>query len=172
MGSLISQRTQQSGTRVEPVCGRHRHTAGSAPRNGKSPTPPPDGWGVSACCLRSCLGANQPKPGVLVSFTVRLCLAQVEYSQRYAETTQAHSLCHLLGEAHILLRAALLQRGAEQQSSEGDAAEAQQTDPQEQKNHRELDEALTQNCAQLGDCFSRSDGENSCKQPCMTSDRF
>uniref|UniRef100_H3D451 HPS3 biogenesis of lysosomal organelles complex 2 subunit 1 n=1 Tax=Tetraodon nigroviridis TaxID=99883 RepID=H3D451_TETNG len=86
----------------------------------------------------------------------------VEYSQRYAETTQAHSLCHLLGEAHILLRAALLQRGAEQQSSEGDAAEAQQTDPQEQKNHRELDEALTQNCAQLGDCFSSDRSSQDC----------
>lgn len=85
-------------------------------------------------------------------FTVRLYLTQVEYSQRYAETnTQAQSLRHLLSEAHILLRASLLQRGAEQQSAEGETA------PQEQGNHGELDEALRQNCAQLGDSFSRYD---------------
>lgn len=114
--------------------------------------------------LTSLLGANQAKPGVSLSCTVPLCLAQVEYSQRYAETTQAHSLWHLLSEAHILLRAALLQRGAEQQSSEGGTAESQHTEPQKQKNHGELDEALKQNCAQLGDCFSRSDRENACEQ--------
>lgn len=83
-------------------------------------------------------------------------LTQAEYSQRYAETNmQAQSLWHLLSEAHILLRASLLQRGAEEQTAKGGSAETQQTDPQKQRNRRELDEALRQNCAQLGDCFSR-----------------
>eukprot|EP00066_Takifugu_rubripes_P030482 XP_011619748.1 PREDICTED: Hermansky-Pudlak syndrome 3 protein homolog isoform X2 [Takifugu rubripes] len=83
-----------------------------------------------------------------------------EYSQRYAETNmQAQSLWHLLSEAHILLRASLLQRGAEEQIAKGGSAETQQTDPQKQRNHGELDEALRQNCAQLGDCFSRSSQE-------------
>uniref|UniRef100_A0A3B4XY45 HPS3 biogenesis of lysosomal organelles complex 2 subunit 1 n=1 Tax=Seriola lalandi dorsalis TaxID=1841481 RepID=A0A3B4XY45_SERLL len=74
-----------------------------------------------------------------------LCVSvcQVEYSRHYAETNpQAQSLRHLLSEAHLLLRAALLQTSEQQQKSEGDAAE--------------LEEALRQNCAQLGDCFSRA----------------
>uniref|UniRef100_A0A4W6F700 HPS3 biogenesis of lysosomal organelles complex 2 subunit 1 n=1 Tax=Lates calcarifer TaxID=8187 RepID=A0A4W6F700_LATCA len=63
----------------------------------------------------------------------------VEYSQHYAETSpQAQSLRHLLSEAHLLLRASLLQTSEQQQHSE------------------ELEEALRQNCAQLGDCFSRA----------------
>uniref|UniRef100_A0A3Q1GXC8 HPS3 biogenesis of lysosomal organelles complex 2 subunit 1 n=1 Tax=Anabas testudineus TaxID=64144 RepID=A0A3Q1GXC8_ANATE len=58
----------------------------------------------------------------------------VEYSQRYVETNpQAQSLRHLLSEAHLLLRASLLQTSEQ----------------------RELEEAFRQNCAQLGDCFSR-----------------
>uniref|UniRef100_A0A8C7YCI4 HPS3 biogenesis of lysosomal organelles complex 2 subunit 1 n=1 Tax=Oryzias sinensis TaxID=183150 RepID=A0A8C7YCI4_9TELE len=58
----------------------------------------------------------------------------VEYSSRYVQTTpQSHSLRHLLSEAHLLLRACLLQT------------------PEE-----ELEEALRQNSAQLGDCFSRA----------------
>lgn len=68
---------------------------------------------------------------------------------------QAQSLWHLLSEAHILLRASLLQRGAEEQTAKGGSAETQQTDPQKQRNRGELGEALRQNCAQLGDCFSR-----------------
>uniref|UniRef100_A0A8C9YNR8 HPS3 biogenesis of lysosomal organelles complex 2 subunit 1 n=1 Tax=Sander lucioperca TaxID=283035 RepID=A0A8C9YNR8_SANLU len=65
----------------------------------------------------------------------------VEYSQRYVETNpQAQSLRHLLSEAHLLLRASLLQTPEQQGNIEG---------------HPELEEALRQNCAQLGDCFSR-----------------
>ncbi|XP_070765076.1 BLOC-2 complex member HPS3-like [Enoplosus armatus] len=93
----------------------------------------------------------------------------VEYSQRYAETSpQAESLRHLLSEAHLLLRASLLQTSGQQQqqqqqSSEGDPAASPQTDadgPAEkqtaaQTDSQELEEALRQNCAQLGDCFSR-----------------
>ncbi|XP_061831508.2 BLOC-2 complex member HPS3 isoform X1 [Nerophis lumbriciformis] len=81
----------------------------------------------------------------------------VEYSQHYAQTNlQAQCLWHLLSEAHLLLRAALLQSSLQQHQSNGDPAdshsEAQvivQTDGQE------LEEALRENCAQLGDCFSR-----------------
>ncbi|XP_008282511.1 BLOC-2 complex member HPS3 isoform X3 [Stegastes partitus] len=72
----------------------------------------------------------------------------VEYSQRYAETNpQAQSLQHLLSEAHLLLRASLLHK-TEQQQNRNPAASVQ-TDTQE------LEEAVRQNCAQLGDCFSR-----------------
>lgn len=81
---------------------------------------------------------------------------QVEYSQRYAETNQlAQSLRHLLGEAHLLLRASLLQTAVQQQNTEGSPAVSLQTDPDKQTDRRELEEALRQNCAQLGDCFSR-----------------
>lgn len=68
---------------------------------------------------------------------------------------QAQSLWHLLSEAHILLQASSLQRGADEQTAKGGSAETQLTDSQKQRNRRELDEALRQNCAQLGDCFSR-----------------
>lgn len=72
----------------------------------------------------------------------------VEYSQRYAETNpQAQSLRHLLSEAHLLLQASILQKSRLQQNR-GPAASVQ-TDGQE------LEEAVRQNCAQLGDCFSR-----------------
>lgn len=128
-------------------------------------------WRTALFLYANCkaVSSHVPKPGVLLSFTVHLCLAQVEYSQHYAESTQAHSLWHLLSEAHILLRASLLHRGAKLQSSERDAAECQQTDPQKQKDNGELDKALSQNCAQLGDCFSRSDRGNPWKRPSRTS---
>ncbi|XP_022053626.2 Hermansky-Pudlak syndrome 3 protein isoform X1 [Acanthochromis polyacanthus] len=72
----------------------------------------------------------------------------VEYSQRYAETNpQAQSLRHLLSEAHLLLLASVLQKSRQQQNH--DPAASVQTDGQE------LEEAVRQNCAQLGDCFSR-----------------
>lgn len=74
---------------------------------------------------------------------------QVEYSQRYAETNpQAQSLRHLLSEAHLLLRAALLHASDEQQTGPGGPAD-HRTDRQV------LEEALRENCAQLGDSFSR-----------------
>ncbi|XP_041862179.1 Hermansky-Pudlak syndrome 3 protein isoform X2 [Melanotaenia boesemani] len=82
----------------------------------------------------------------------------VEYSQRYAETNpQAQSLRHLLSEAHLLLRASLLQTSEQQQSSGSDAAESLQTHSggAAQSDRQELEEAFRQNCAQLGDCFSR-----------------
>ncbi|KAF0041786.1 hypothetical protein F2P81_005318 [Scophthalmus maximus] len=78
----------------------------------------------------------------------------VEYSRQYAETNpQAQSLRHLLSEAHLLLRAALLQTPEQQRrSGEGDrtASAGRQTDRQE------VEAAFRQNCAQLGDCFSRA----------------
>lgn len=84
----------------------------------------------------------------------------VEYSQRYAETNpQAQSLRHLLSEAHLLLRASLLQRSEQQQNREGDPAASLQTDAEKQTpvqtDSQEVEEALRQNCAQLGDCYSR-----------------
>ncbi|CAI5637057.1 unnamed protein product [Oreochromis niloticus] len=76
----------------------------------------------------------------------------VEYSQRYAETNpQAQSLRHLLSEAHLLLRAALLHASDEQQTGPGGPAD-HRTDRQV------LEEALRENCAQLGDSFSRMSG--------------
>ncbi|XP_034386846.1 Hermansky-Pudlak syndrome 3 protein isoform X3 [Cyclopterus lumpus] len=89
----------------------------------------------------------------------------VEYSERYAETNpQAQSLRHLLSEAHLLIRCSLLQTSEQQRSVEGDSALSLQTDtdgPAEkqtagQTDRQELEEALRQNCAQLGDCFSRA----------------
>ncbi|XP_029987900.1 BLOC-2 complex member HPS3 isoform X2 [Sphaeramia orbicularis] len=77
----------------------------------------------------------------------------VEYSQRYAETNpQSQSLQHLLGEAHLLLRASLLQ--TEPENMEGGFV---QTDTQRSAttDRQELEEAFRENCAQLGDCFSR-----------------
>lgn len=81
---------------------------------------------------------------------IYVCLCQVEYSQRYAEThPQAQSLRHLLSEAHLLLRAALLQTWWEQDPTAPETSVATNTDAEE------LEEALRQNCAQLGDSFSR-----------------
>ncbi|KAL6108347.1 hps3 [Pungitius sinensis] len=88
----------------------------------------------------------------------------VEYSQRYAETNpQAQSLRHLLSEAHLLLRTSLLQTSEQQRIIEGDSSLSLQTDtdgPAEKPapvcaDSTELEEAFKQNCAQLGDCFSR-----------------
>ncbi|XP_068446092.1 BLOC-2 complex member HPS3 [Clinocottus analis] len=89
----------------------------------------------------------------------------VEYSQRYAETNpQAQSLRHLLSEAHLLIRSSLLQTSDQQRSIEEDSVLSLQTDPDGpaenhtavQTDRRDLEEALRQNCAQLGDCFSRA----------------
>lgn len=67
----------------------------------------------------------------------RLFVCQVEYSRQYAETNpSAQSLRHLLSEAHLLLCSSLLQTT-------------------EQTHRKDLEEALRENCAQLGDCFSR-----------------
>lgn len=99
---------------------------------------------------------NRQKSPVLfhIFSTMRVC--QVEYSQRHAETNpQAQSLRHLLSEAHLLLRTSLLQTSVQQQDTEVGPAVSLQTDPDKQTDRRELEEALRQNCAQLGDCFSR-----------------
>ncbi|CAJ1061047.1 Hermansky-Pudlak syndrome 3 protein isoform X3 [Xyrichtys novacula] len=92
----------------------------------------------------------------------------VEYSQRYAESNpQAQSLRHLLSEAHLLLRASLLQTAEQLQDSEDYLVVSLQRDgPAErptatQADTQELEEALRQNCAQLGDCFSR-DSQKDC----------
>lgn len=77
-------------------------------------------------------------------FLLYITVLQVEYSQRYAETNpQAQSLRHLLSEAHILLRASLLKQNCD-------------CEPTSSQTDREaLEEAFRNNCAQLGDCFSR-----------------
>ncbi|XP_026201931.1 Hermansky-Pudlak syndrome 3 protein isoform X3 [Anabas testudineus] len=80
----------------------------------------------------------------------------VEYSQRYVETNpQAQSLRHLLSEAHLLLRASLLQTSEQQQNSGCDHTESVEKHTGPPTDRRELEEAFRQNCAQLGDCFSR-----------------
>ncbi|XP_053178915.1 Hermansky-Pudlak syndrome 3 protein [Scomber japonicus] len=94
---------------------------------------------------------------------ITLYQEMVEYSQRYAETNpQAQSLRHLFSEAHLLVRASLLQPSEQQQNSEGVPAVSLQTDTDgerqtaAQTDRQELEKALRENCAQLGDCFSRS----------------
>ncbi|XP_077964175.1 BLOC-2 complex member HPS3 isoform X6 [Gasterosteus aculeatus] len=88
----------------------------------------------------------------------------VEYSQRYAETNpQAQSLRHLLSEAHLLLRTSLLQTSEQQRIIEEDSSPSLQADTEGpsvkqaavRTDSTELEEAFKQNCAQLGDCFSR-----------------
>lgn len=98
------------------------------------------------------------------SLLAHMSVFQVEYSQRYAETNpQAQSLRHLLSEAHLLLRTSLLQTSEQQRIIEEDSSPSLQADtegPSEKQaavrtDSTELEEAFKQNCAQLGDCFSR-----------------
>lgn len=87
---------------------------------------------------------------------LHVSVSQVEYSQRYVETNpQAQSLRHLLSEAHLLLRASLLQTSEQQQNSGCDHTESVEKHTGPPTDRRELEEAFRQNCAQLGDCFSR-----------------
>ncbi|XP_072517100.1 BLOC-2 complex member HPS3 isoform X2 [Salminus brasiliensis] len=73
--------------------------------------------------------------------TLQLYREMVEYSKRYEQTNPLSQNCvHLLSEAHLLLRAALLSL------SDSESADRVQ-----------LQEAFQENCAQLGDCFSRLD---------------
>uniref|UniRef100_A0A1A8MVZ7 Hermansky-Pudlak syndrome 3 n=1 Tax=Nothobranchius pienaari TaxID=704102 RepID=A0A1A8MVZ7_9TELE len=75
-----------------------------------------------------------------------------EYSQNYAENNpQSQSLRHLLSEAHLLVRTALLQTSKRHQDSRGDPDEKMATLTEKQ----ELEEVFRQNCSQLGDSFSR-----------------
>ncbi|XP_029939542.1 BLOC-2 complex member HPS3 isoform X2 [Salarias fasciatus] len=87
-----------------------------------------------------------------------------EYSQRYVETNpQAQSHRHLLSEAHLLLRASLVQMSRQQQDRGGEAAAPPQRDADgppdndcsAETTRQELDEAFRHNCALLGDSFSR-----------------
>ncbi|CAG5863249.1 unnamed protein product [Menidia menidia] len=120
-------------------------------------------WTISSPKETSAVGHGWNLYVVETVSPLTLYQEMVEYSQRYAETNpEAQSLRHLLSEAHLLLRASLLQT-SEQHSSEANSAEALQTQPSgttDKKTtslteRRELEEALRQNCAQLGDCFSR-----------------
>ncbi|XP_041126699.1 Hermansky-Pudlak syndrome 3 protein isoform X1 [Polyodon spathula] len=72
--------------------------------------------------------------------TLHLYSEMVEYSKKYeTNSPQAQSCIHLLSEAHLLLRAALL-------------------DPAVRDPARgELEAAFKESCAQLGDCYSRFD---------------
>ncbi|KAM9848485.1 BLOC-2 complex member HPS3 [Aulostomus maculatus] len=96
---------------------------------------------------------------------ITLYQEMVEYSQHYMETNpQAQSLQHLLSEAHLLLRASLLQPSPWQRNSEGDPAASPQANAESraaaQVDRQEVEKALQENCAQLGDCFSRGSQKN------------
>uniref|UniRef100_UPI00398F1807 BLOC-2 complex member HPS3 isoform X2 n=1 Tax=Pristiophorus japonicus TaxID=55135 RepID=UPI00398F1807 len=69
--------------------------------------------------------------------TVQLCKEMVDYSKRYKDCSP-QSYVHLLSEAHLMLKAALL-----------DPDRCNQTDAEE------LLSAFKENCTQLGDCFSQ-----------------
>ncbi|KAK0134912.1 Hermansky-Pudlak syndrome 3 protein [Merluccius polli] len=90
----------------------------------------------------------------------------VEYSCRYAETHPTGQSCrHLLSEAHLILRASLFQplppakgdpRELPQVPADGEEAQRQTGgDTEACADRRVLEEAFRENCAQLGDCFSR-----------------
>ncbi|XP_077572733.1 BLOC-2 complex member HPS3 isoform X1 [Stigmatopora nigra] len=82
----------------------------------------------------------------------------VEYSQQYAQNNQHfQSLWHLLSEAHLLLRAALLHSSQLQHyQSNGRPTESLPEEHLVIKTDRlKMEEAFRENCAQLGDCFSR-----------------
>ncbi|XP_051549413.1 BLOC-2 complex member HPS3-like isoform X2 [Myxocyprinus asiaticus] len=73
--------------------------------------------------------------------TLQLYREIVEYSRRYEQASPLSQSCvHLLSEAHLLLRAALLTR--------------QSCEPDERA---QLQDAFQESCAHLGDCFSRFD---------------
>ncbi|XP_073916415.1 BLOC-2 complex member HPS3 isoform X4 [Castor canadensis] len=74
---------------------------------------------------------------------VQLYKEMVEYSDIY-KTVKTQSCIHLLSEAHLLLRAALM--------------DAQQLEPGERA---ELMEAFKESCGHLGDCYSRLDTQHS-----------
>ncbi|MGH0141453.1 UNVERIFIED_CONTAM: hypothetical protein FKN15_074237 [Acipenser sinensis] len=73
--------------------------------------------------------------------TIHLYNEMVEYSKKYETSSpQAQSCIHLLSEAHLLLRADLLDPGVRDPAERG-----------------ELEAAFQESCAQLGDCYSRFD---------------
>ncbi|KAG7250798.1 hypothetical protein CRUP_037164 [Coryphaenoides rupestris] len=94
----------------------------------------------------------------------------VEYSCRYAETHPKGQSCrHLLSEAHLILRALLVQplppaRGAPGERPPGPTGGEEAQGPpggdmsartDSEADRRVLEKAFSENCAQLGDCFSR-----------------
>ncbi|XP_059922179.1 Hermansky-Pudlak syndrome 3 protein isoform X3 [Gadus macrocephalus] len=91
----------------------------------------------------------------------------VEYSCRYAETHPMGESCrHLLSEAHLILRASLIKplptakgepRELPEMPTDGEKAQRPTTDAfTDSKAERQVMEtAFRENCAQLGDCFSR-----------------
>ncbi|XP_034852589.1 Hermansky-Pudlak syndrome 3 protein isoform X3 [Mirounga leonina] len=74
---------------------------------------------------------------------VQLYKEMVDYSNTY-KTAKTQSCIHLLSEAHLLLRAALM--------------DANQLEPGEKA---ELLEAFKESCGHLGDCYSRLDTQHS-----------
>lgn len=76
---------------------------------------------MSLCCSRRCLPVS----------------LQVDYSNTY-KNAKTQGCIHLLSEAHLLVRAALM--------------DATQLEPAEQA---ELLEAFKESCGHLGDCYSR-----------------
>ncbi|KAM6938493.1 BLOC-2 complex member HPS3 isoform 3-T4 [Lycodopsis pacificus] len=121
-------------------------------------------WTISSPKETSAAGHGWNLYVVATVSPLTLYQEMVEYSQRFAETNpQPQSLRHLLSEAHLLLRTSLLQTSEQQRNIEEDSVPSLQTDadgPAEkqtaaQTDSQELEEALRQNCAQLGDCFSR-----------------
>ncbi|XP_045047962.2 BLOC-2 complex member HPS3 isoform X2 [Desmodus rotundus] len=74
---------------------------------------------------------------------VQLYREMVDYSNTY-KTTKTQSCIHLLSEAHLLVRAALMDAG--------------QLEPGEKV---ELLEAFKESCGHLGDCYSRLDTQHS-----------
>uniref|UniRef100_H0VMR8 Hermansky-Pudlak syndrome 3 protein homolog n=2 Tax=Cavia porcellus TaxID=10141 RepID=H0VMR8_CAVPO len=74
---------------------------------------------------------------------VQLYKEMVDYSNTY-KTVKTQSCIHLLSEAHLLVRAALM--------------DASQLEPGEKA---ELLEAFKESCGHLGDCYSRLDTQNS-----------
>ncbi|XP_075717558.1 BLOC-2 complex member HPS3 isoform X2 [Rhinoderma darwinii] len=74
---------------------------------------------------------------------LQLYKEMVDYSKRY-ETAKTHGSIHLLSEAHLLLRAALIN-----------------PDLVESEDKEELVTAFRESCAYLGDCFSNLDTKNS-----------
>uniref|UniRef100_A0AAZ3PD27 Hermansky-Pudlak syndrome 3 protein n=1 Tax=Oncorhynchus tshawytscha TaxID=74940 RepID=A0AAZ3PD27_ONCTS len=87
----------------------------------------------------------------------------VEYSKTYEETNPlSHSRLHLLSEAHLLLRATLLDprvgNPVERPQTTGqNLAQALGYNTTRTTDRQELQQAFQESCAQLGDCFSRFD---------------
>ncbi|XP_041696530.1 Hermansky-Pudlak syndrome 3 protein isoform X2 [Coregonus clupeaformis] len=87
----------------------------------------------------------------------------VEYSKKYEETNPLSQSClHLLSEAHLLLRATLLDprvgNPVERPLTTGqNLAQAMRSTTTGTTDREELQQAFLESCAQLGDCFSRFD---------------